>query len=85
MGGEADERGRRSVVVRVLRGGGESEGWSVMRGFVSMALCVELVESNGGVVGRERGRGWLKKSVRAYGGLILEKTLRVKRGLFDRG
>ena len=26
MGGEADERGRRSVMARVLRGGGESEG-----------------------------------------------------------
>ena len=52
----------RGVVARVLRGGGENEGWSVMRGFVSMALRVELVESNGGVVRHERGRGWLKKS-----------------------
>lgn len=57
MGGETDERGRRSVVVRVLRGGGESEGWSVMRGFVSMALRAELVESGGRVMRREQGRG----------------------------
>ena len=39
MGGEADERGRRSVMARVLRGGGESEGvecdaWVCEYGFV---------------------------------------------------
>ena len=56
-----------------------------MRGFVSMALCVELVESSGRVVGRERGRGWLKKSVLACGGLILRKLCVLQRGLFDRG
>ena len=55
-----------------------------MRGFVSMALCVELVESSGGVVRHERGRGWLKKSVRACGGLILTKLCVLQRGLFDR-
>ena len=56
-----------------------------MRGFVNVALHAELVESSGRVVRRERGGGWSKRSVRACGGLILEKTLCVKRGLFDGG
>ena len=56
-----------------------------MRGFVSVALCAELVESSGRVVRRERGRGWLKRSVLACGGLILEKTLRIAEGAFDKG
>ena len=74
----------RGVVARVLRGGGENEGWSVMRGFVSMALRVELVESNGGVVRHERGRGWLKKSAGMWW-IDFDKTLRIAEGAFDRG
>lgn len=54
--------------------------WLCVRGFVSMALRVELVESSGGVVRRERGRGWLKKSVRACGGLILRNFAYYREG-----
>ena len=55
-----------------------------MRGFVSVALCAELVESSGRVVRRERDRGWLKKSA-GMRWIDFEKTLRIAEGAFDRG
>ena len=38
-----------------------------MRGFVSVALCVELVESSSRVVKCKWGRGWLKRSAGSVG------------------